>query len=198
VSVRRLVAPAVIACCAAGAQAATVWDEAVNGDLSGDGSVPTRLATAIGSNVVFGITGGPDYDIFSIDVPLGAVLSGVVLQPGSTVAGGVSFIALEAGGQFTLPLPLSAAAGLLGWTHYDQGLIGVNLLPSFGVPRAGSSGFSGPLPSGSYTFLVQDTSGAPNYGFDLQISAVPEPGAMSTGLLALGMAFGAARTRRRK
>lgn len=194
---RCLAASAVFAWCAAGAQAATVWDEATNGDLSGDGSAPTLLVTGFGSNLVFGDTGGSDYDIFSIEVPVGAVLSGVVLQPGTTVAGGVSFLALEAGGQFTQPLPLASAVGLLGWTHYDEGLIGVNLLPSLGTPRAGSTGFAGPLPVGSYTFFVQDTSGSPSFGFDLQISPVPEPGALPIGMAALGLAIGVAGARRR-
>jgi len=165
------------------AGAATVWNEDTDGDLSDNGLVPNFLKVVNGSNTVYGTTGNSDNDNFSFTVAEGSVFTGLVLQDGTTVAGDLSFIGMQAGAAFTLPIPLTSAVGMLGWTHYDPTLIGIDLLPSMAVPRFGSSGFSTPLPSGSYSLHVQDTGGGlPKYGFDIQISSVPEPGA---GVLAL-------------
>jgi hypothetical protein len=55
----------------------------------------------------------------------------------------------------------------------------------------GASGFTAPLPSGTYSFWVQEASaGTVNYGFDFTI-ATPEPG--SQAMLLVGLALLAAK-----
>jgi hypothetical protein len=70
----------------------------------------------------------------------------------------------------------TSAAGLLGWTHYDQSEIGTDILDNMGVPVNNSMGFTPPLGPGTFTFWVQEAStGSVNYAFDLQVAAIPEP-----------------------
>jgi len=176
------------------------WNEAVNGDLSNDGLVPTIVTLAEGATTVIGTTGRAvaggtiDRDYFTIVVPAGHVLDGLVLQEGVTVVGGGSFLGLMAGPAFTVPPTTSTAAGLLGWTIYSDGNIGTDLLPAMSIPALSSSGFSIPLPAGAYSFWVQENgNGIATYSFALSVSAVPEvPTAL--GLLG-GLALLAARRR---
>jgi hypothetical protein len=169
---------------------ATVYNEAISGDLSNSGLNPTAITLGLGSNQVFGTTGrvtATDLDYFSITVAPGFQLNALTVLPGTT-AGGVSFIGLQAGSQVTLPTNASSAAGLLGWRHYGPADINTNILPAMAVPAQGSSGFSVPLPAGNYSFWIQDSSpGTFNYGFDLIVSQVPEPATCAAALAGLGL-----------
>jgi len=175
--------------CALPAQATTAWDESSNGDLSNDRLAPSVLGLGIGSNSVLGTTGdnggGVDRDYFSFTVPDGTSLSAIQLLSNTSVSGGASFFAIEAG-----PLILTTPSGLgvenlLGFAHYTNGDVGSNILPLIAIR------FSGALPSGTYAAWVQDTGGPASYGFDFQISAVPEPANVTmllAGLALLGLA----------
>lgn len=183
----------------AAAGAVTVYDESVNGDLVNTGTLATSIAVAGGSNQIFGTTGAianvVDRDYFTITVAPGWQLSSITLLPGSGVIGGASFIGMQAGTQVTVDPTSGSPAGLLGWVHYSTGDINTNLLPAIGM-GGGASGFTPPLPAGSYAFWVQDTgTGTVNYGFDLGITAVPEPATAAT--LLAGLALLALRRRRR-
>jgi hypothetical protein len=94
----------------------------------------------------------------------------------------------------TVPPNTSSAAGLLGWTHFGVA-DGVNLLPQMSLARLGSTGFSGPLPAGFYTFWFNETSDEPNLTFDLdfRVTAVPLPPAIA--LLAAPMLLVSVRRR---
>jgi PEP-CTERM motif len=167
------------------AQAVTAWNESVNGDLSSDGLSPTALSVVLGTNSVIGRTGddglGLDRDYFSFTVPNGAVLSKLMINPGTQVAGGASFFAVQAGPQVTVDPNAGSAAGLLGYSHYTASDVGTNFLPKI-IFSAGNT-----LPSGRYAFWVQDNSGGiATYNFDFVITAVPEPA--TAGLFGLGAA----------
>jgi hypothetical protein len=158
------------------ALAVTAWNESVNGDLSSDGLSPTVLSVVLGTNTVSGKMGdeglGLDRDYFSFTVPNGAVLSKLVINPGTQVAGGVSFFAVQTGPQLTVDPTGGSPAGLLGYSHYGATDVGTNFLPKI-IFTAG-----GTLPSGQYSFWVQDNSGGiATYNFDFVITAVPEPAA---------------------
>jgi hypothetical protein len=174
--------------------AATVYNEAVNGDFSNSGLNPTPVTVTGGPNEIFGATGsganGVDLDYFTISVPTGWQLSAITVLPGTVSGGSVSFFGLEAGDQVTLSPSTFSAAGLLGWWHYGPSDIGTNILPEMAISADGSSGFSVPLGSGDYSFWIQELSpGAHNYGFDLTLTAapVPEPGTYWLGLTAFGI-----------
>jgi len=167
--------------------ASVIYNETINGDLSNSGPNPTVVTVALGSNSVFGTTGNPgtgiDRDYFTLTVPDGLMLSSITVLPGTFSGGGLSFIGIEAGPRITLPTNTQSAVGLLGWWHYSPADIGHDILALAGIPASGSSGFTGPLGPGSYSFWIQDfNAGSFAYGFDLQIDPVPEP---ATGCAAL-------------
>jgi hypothetical protein len=201
---RRLLFALVISatCCTAlGAAAATIYDEAVSGDLSGSGLTPTSLSVSAGSNQVFGTTGrdavtGVDRDYFTISVPSGYQFVSLIELPGTSVVGSLSFLGIQSGSQVTVATNAPDATGLLGWTHFNAAGINTDLLPAIGVPVAGSTGFTPPLGAGAYAFWIQDTgAGSSSYGFDIVIAPVPEPGTAAGVLLGL-IALGVARARR--
>lgn len=187
----------------AGPCLANDYNEAISGDLSNLGLSPTLLGTLTpGSNQIFGTTGrgaaGIDRDYFTVTIPAGYQLSALIELPGTSVGGATSFLGVQAGKQVTLPTTTTTAVGLLGWTHYGAGDINVNLLPRMGIPDTGSSGFTPPLGAGDYAFWIQDfNAGQFNYGFNLVVQAVPEPGqtAFLTGTLLSGGLFAVSRRR---
>ena len=184
------------------AQADIVYSESVSGDLSGSRLSPTSIMVALGSNQVFGTTGRTagvvDLDYFTLTVPVGQVLTGITILPGTAGLGPLtdSFIGLQAGSQVTVLPTASSATGLLGWFHYDSSDIGTNILPLMGTSGFGSTGFTPPLPAGSYSFWVQELStGTAPYGFDFTL-ATPEP---TTWIMLLsGLALIAARAGRKR
>ncbi len=180
--------------------AAVVYDESVSPDLSNDGLAPTSVSIAAGSNQIFGETGNTgtetDRDYFTVTIPTGFALAQLVLLPGTTIGGAVSFLGLESGNQVTLDANAFSAAGLLGWTHYSSADIATDLLPAMRIPRSRSDGFQAPLGAGSYAFWVQEfDAGTVNYGLDLRIVAVPEPSSFAMMLAAMGIAAGTLRRR---
>src|SRR5262245_30870240 len=124
------------------APAAVVWNEAVDGDLSGNGLSPSTLVFGLGSNEVLGSTGNPgtgvDRDYFSFVVPDGMMLTDIILLPNTFVSGGASFLGMQAGPQLTVTPSGSGAENLIGFVHYDNSMIGINLLPA--ISAAGNLG----------------------------------------------------------
>lgn len=179
------------------AQAGIVYTESVSGDLSGSGLSPTPITVVQGSNQVFGTTGRTagvvDLDYFTFTVPVGQVLTGITILPGTAGLGalGDAFIGMQAGLQVRVLPTATDATGLLGWFHYDSSDVGTNILPLMGTSGFGSTGFAPPLPTGSYSFWVQELStGTSPYGFDFTV-ATPEPA--SWAMLLSGLALSAAR-----
>lgn len=156
-----------------GAQAATAWNESVQGDLSNDGLHPTAVTFTSGSNQMVGGAGnsgsGTDRDYFKFTVPPGQELSSITPLIGTTVSGSVSFIAVQAGPQVTVDPSGAGSQALLGWTHYGPNDINNDILPSIRV--------GGPLPAGTYSIWIQDTAGPVNYVFDFKITPVLSNGA---------------------
>ena len=156
--------------------------------FSSNGLVPTVLTFSAGSNQIFGTNGAganSDRDYVTFTVPSGLFLT-AINRLDTTPLGSIGFLGLEAGNQLTLPPSTATAAGLLGWRHYLLTDRNTDILPLMAVPANSSSGFTTPLPSGSYTLWIQDSSpGTFSYGFDVQLSAVPEPATWWTALTAL-------------
>lgn len=179
-----------VACCGAlTTHAATVWDESTSGDLSGNGLAPTALAFAAGSNIVLGVTGNPgngvDRDYFSFTVPTDMVLQSIFLLGNTNVVGGASFLGIQKGSQVTVnPTNGVGRESLIEQLHYDNSMIGTNVLPT-GLLLPNTV----PLPAGTYSVWVQELDGTSPYGLDFNVAPVPLPGAavfLFSGLLGLG------------
>src|SRR5271154_4824245 len=177
----------------------TIYNESVSGDLSNSGLTPTLLTVSLGLNDIFGTTGKTgtviDRDYFTFTVPEGEEPTAITVLPGTETLGalGESFIGIESGPEVTVSTAATTAAGLLGWYHYDDtGDIGVNILPLMGTSGLGSTGFTGPLPSGTYSFWVQEASaGTVPYGLEFTV-ATPEPASWTMLLTGLTLLVGAA------
>lgn len=179
---------AVLLAAAAQAQATTVWDEASQGDLSGNGLAPTTVLMAPGHNAVLGTMSnagnGIDRDYFSFTVPAGHVLAELWLLPVTGVSGSASFFGIQAGPQLTVSPSGAGIEAFYGFNHYDYGMVGTDILAA--MVGAGKT----PIPAGTWSVWLQETGGEVSYGLDFVItSAVPEPTtALSLGLGLLGLA----------
>ncbi len=192
------------ACTWGAVQAATVWNEATQGDFANLGSSPTQISLQAGANLIIGTTGRTngvvDRDYFRFTLPAGAQLDSLTVMPGTSALGisALSFIALQAGSQVTVNPTGGSPAGLLGYWHYGENDIGSDILPVMGT-SPGAIGFSTPLPAGSYAFWIQDTgTGTAVYHLELGVSAVPEPASAGLLLGGLAAALGWARRQRRE
>jgi hypothetical protein len=201
---RSLLMLGLTALCSA-ASAATL-DEAVTGDFSNDRLVPTLfMLDAPGGGVINTLTGRVgrvagvvDRDYLHIVVPVGylwtALNVGTVTTGGGTAG---SFIGLASGATMPVLPTATDATGLLGWKLYNAGDRGTDILDDMAVPFNGSSGFSRPLPAGSYTLWIQElATGDFPYSFSVALAPVPEP--MSAGLMLMGLSGLAAMAIRRK
>ncbi len=170
----RCLAAALVAGCAATASAA-VWDESVNGDISGDRAAPSVATLAFGDNLVKGTTARGDLDYLAFEVPAGMTLAAIVLDNYESLDN-KGFMAVQAGSVFTEP-PGAAevvVGNLLGYVLFGSGAAaeGNDLLPLMGTAD-GAIGFTAPLPAGPYTFWIQQTGLATTYEFNFK--AAPEP-----------------------
>ena len=184
-------------------QAAVIWDESTNGDLSNVQGTPTKLALALGTNSIKGsVVGTTDVrDWVTLTVPAGRQLKQIILAAyTSTDAQG--FTGFDAATTFAGDT--FDPASYTGYAHYGTGatnpsiptnLIGIDILPIMADPTAaaGSKGFTAPLGPGDYAFLIQQLGASTAYQFDYVV--VPEPSAMM--LMGLGCAALVAVGRRR-
>ena len=199
---KSLFSAAVCALLAAAPAIATIYDEAVSGDLSNDKGAPTALTLTPGSNSVIGtvngFTPGTDpQDWVSFTIPTGFVMTSYINSKyDSTDPQG--FTGFHKGSSFSGDEFM--AKSYAGYAHFGTGAqnpdgslppsstVGVDLLPLMADPSfaPGTSGFTPPLGPGTYTFLIQQgdpfTTG---YQFDMNLRSVPEPGS-SLCLLGIG------------
>lgn len=151
------------------------FDEAVDGDLSNEPEDPSELTLEAGSNTISATTGAGDADqeFVTVTVPDGLQLDTVVLDAFSP-AGDAAFVGVQEGDVFTEPLNESADTGsLLGFTLFGGGSgdIGSDILDNIGS-GAGTIGFDGALPSGDYTFALQQLSEPSEYTLEFNVSEV--------------------------
>ena len=179
------------------ASAAVAYSESKTVDLSSNGLSPTALALGLGDNIIEGWTGrfegNIDRDYFTFTLGANQALESIIFLDGNTI--GISFIGVQSGNQVTVSPSAADATGLLGWYHYSKAAdVGTDVLDNMGIPMAGSTGFTGPLGPGTYSFWLQEASpGSPvHYAFNFVVgqfeSPVPEPATWAMMLLGFGFA----------
>jgi hypothetical protein len=173
----------------ASAQGQVLWDESVSGDLSNTQSSPTSITLSAGQNSLSGTVGLSDgQDWVTLTVPGGLQLNSLTLAvyASSDTQG---FIGVQSssvfGGSPDNP------ASYLGYAHFGTAasngalptanLVGSDLLPIMGNTAAapGSQGFTAPLGSGDYSFLIQQLGAATTYQFDYAVTPIPEVNAQA-------------------
>jgi hypothetical protein len=159
-----------------------IYSESTSGDLSNNQAEPTPLTLALGTNSVVGTVGtGENQDWVTVHVPAGLTLSSLVLAS-YVSSDSQGFIGVQKGTSFT-GNP-ETASPYLGYAHFGTGasngsqfknLVGMDLLPIMGNTSlaAGSQGFTAPLASGDYTFLIQQLGASTSYQFDFVTAAPP-------------------------
>lgn len=153
------------------AQAQEVWNENSDGDLSDDASNPSGVFTLTQSSNIFVAAqqGNPrDVDFFAFTVPAGMELIELNVN-NYQGADNVAFIGIDTGAtsdiDFTNPVP----GDLLGGASYGTASIGNNILPVMGN-LGGATGFSGPLPEGTYTIWLNQTGGPSESTLDFVVN----------------------------
>jgi hypothetical protein len=189
------------------AAGAATLDEAVGGDFSGNRLAPTVFTLDAPTGGVINtfqgrigrVAGVVDVDYINIIVPAGYLWTGLTVGASTVGGGSGSFIGFANGPTMPVLTTATTAAGLLGWKLYNAGDAGTDILDDMAVPNNGSSGYSRPLPAGSYTFWIQElATGDFPYSFSVNLAPVPE--ASSALLMLLGLsavAVAAKRARKR-
>src|SRR5438046_1777978 len=198
-----LFSAAACALLAAAPAIATIYDEAISGDLSNDPAAPTALTLTPGLNsFIATVAGFPQFggtdpqDWVSFTIPTGFVMVSYVNARYNS-ADDQGFTGFQFGSAFSGD-PFMAIS-YAGYAHFGTAAtnpdmnpvpastVGLNLLPLMADPSfaPGAAGFTPPLAAGTYTFLIQQgdpvTTG---YQFDMNVRAVPESG---SSLCLLGM-----------
>ena len=171
------------------------FDEAISGDASDDRFAPSQTTLVAGNNLLrgsFGVSPTPDVhdlDYITFTVPVGHQLTSFVVAD-ANVGGAFSFVAIEAGPIITIPADwTSVNSPLLGWAHFGTASIGLDIYEELGN-APGATGFSGPLPAGTYALWIMelDASSAYSYSFSLGVIEIPAPGVFAL-LAAAGVIF---------
>ncbi|MGH1392461.1 MAG: Ig-like domain-containing protein, partial [Trichormus sp.] len=152
------------------------YNEAINGDISGDRNSPLVLQLIEGTNSLTATSVRGDREYVTFTVPEGYQLDTLVLAAYESTDD-VGFAAVQRGSVFTEPPTGTNVANLLGYSHYGPGLdqLGTNILDDLGRGE-GAIGFTGALPSGEYTFWLQQTgTAATTYTLEFNITPVILP-----------------------
>ncbi|HUB26443.1 MAG TPA: PEP-CTERM sorting domain-containing protein [Tepidisphaeraceae bacterium] len=191
----------VVACSAAISPGAVIWNSSINGPLSENPASPTAFTLSAGTNSIISVVGGGNGETginqnwVNVTIPDGFQLSEYVLAAYSSTDQ-QGFTGFQAGASFAGgELAVNTESSYLGYTHYGIGatngslpptnLVGDDLLPLMANPAlaVGATGFTPPVPAGTYTFLIQQLGATTNYQFDFDVTSVPEPA--SIGLFSL-------------
>jgi len=178
---------------AATSASATIYDEAIDGDLSNDRFAPTALSLDLGLNtvtmdVIDSDTPNGDLDYFTFTLGAGEAISSITILESSNPAGGfdsAAFVGLAFDSFFDFDPDTFAGDGVEGFVITAPDTVGTDVLTDL-------SGGLTALAAGDYTFWVQQT-GIDLTRVSLGINVVPSPAA---GTL-LGL-FGLAAIRRRR
>lgn len=174
-------------------QAATIHDEATDGDLADFIEVSpwitpgTTLGTlAVGPSTVIGDYTGVvprDSDVLTFEIPIGFQLDSIdlIYSVSSGDPGGGSYLAIQEGTE--LGTGIGTVSDNLSNALVDSS---GDLLTIFAAgPAFGGLGLTTPLSAGSYTIGLHETSEADiSYSLTFNVTPVPEPASIALVLLA--------------
>ena len=153
---------------------AIIIDESIDGDFSDLPGSPSSFILDPGDNFFSGTTIAGDPDIISVTIDIEMVALQLVSY---TSPDNLGFMGMQLGSLWTEGIGGAInPANLLGWAHFGpgNGTVGTDILDNLAA-GPGAMGFSTPLAPGQYTFLIQQTGGAPiDYQFNF-ITAIDEP-----------------------
>jgi hypothetical protein len=148
------------------------YDEAVSGDISNDPTNPLELPLSVGITPLSVTTGDRDQEYVTITIPEGLQLDTLVLK--SFSESNVAFIGVQEGDTFTEALDDSAVRGnLLGYALFGEPRqVETDILDN--IARGwGAIGFEDALPSGVYTFALQQIGISSDYTLAFNVSESP-------------------------
>lgn len=174
---------AVFALMVEGVRAQSLWNESLQGDLSGDYLLPNHFLLSPGQNTITGSLAGlgSDQDFFTLRVPEGLVLSSIMINSYTTGNPfNVGFFGIQQGATLSSP-PSVSFSEPIGYVLFGTWAVGLDVLPTIvaGPPFDGER----PLAAGQYAVWLNETGSPSSWQLDFttQVTAVPEP---SVGLLA--------------
>lgn len=150
------------------------YTEAGSGDLAGNRLAPTNWNVTAGINRLIAATSPGDQEYLRINIPAGHSLRGLAVQLYTT--NDAMFIGFQQGTTFTVTPAAATAGDMVGYAHFGtaEGNVGTDILDDM-ASAPGAIGFTPPLPTGSYTFwLQQGTPGITTY--QLNFDVVFRPG----------------------
>lgn len=128
--------------------------------FSNDPNNPTALSFTVGENTFSGQVDGPRNirDFVTFTVPQGHELTGIFLDNWTASGDNLGFAHIDEGSSTVIPTQ-ETALDFLGGSHVSQALFPpeTNMLTALSKAPQGGTGFDTPLPSGSYTFNMQQT-----------------------------------------
>ena len=183
---------------AGSASADLMWDEAIDGDLSGDYLNPTQLFTkGVNNHVIFTTVGGnpeADREYFTFTIEEGYQLSALILDGFATdPETNLAFLGVAEGSVFPTGPDAPDVTTLLGYALIGLSDVGNDILQIIGQ-GGGSQQFSGPLGPGTYTWWAQETGpSTDDWDLNFVVTEIPAPGAFV--LLGIAGLMGARRRR---
>lgn len=145
------------------------YNESVDGDISDNPNAPLSLELEEGTNSLSASSTEGDLEYVTVTIPNGFQLDSLFLSNYASLDP-VAFVAVQSGTTFTEPTSGTDVGNLLGWSHFGSAQEGTDILDNIGT-GSGTIGFSAPLPSGDYTFWLQQLGEPTNYTLDFNVSA---------------------------
>jgi hypothetical protein len=184
-----------------GVASAFDYDEDVppNVDLSTNAASPTPLTIALGNNRLRGsvVSSADTRDYITFTIPPGQQLDALNLLRWEQLPSGAPNLGFHfLDGPPPSVDPASNSGSFLGGDHVDAAHIGTNRLVALSDGLSGAStagtGFTVPLPAGTYVYEIQQTSGQ-RMGYEIQFvvgnapSPVPVFGTWAIAVVATGL-----------
>jgi hypothetical protein len=164
--------------------AALIWVESANGDLSDNNNFPTALTFSVGTNLITGTMGADagegiplDRDFFTFTLTSGQSLSSITVL--TYLPAGQSFYAIGSGATIDIANATN---------HLSNVLINStgNYLPTLAAGAySGGTGLSNPVGPGTYIVWFQELASVVNYSMAYEV--IPEPSVSLCALAGMGL-----------